>query len=399
MRILLHDYSGHAFPADLSRQLAAMGHSVLHASCGSFPAPKGLLAKRASDPDNLEYRVLEMAGGDFGKYDYWRRWRQERGYGKSVIELIQASAPDLLVMCNTPLDPLSAVSTHARKTGLPMIFWQQDVYSEAIKRYLDARFGLLGRLIGRYYEAKEAKVARQATRIVAISEHFRPVLERWSIAAGQVDVLPNWAVLDQLPAIEQDNHWAAAQGFTGKRLLLYAGSMGLKHEPDKLLSLAKAFIDEPDVLVVLVSSGEPAQALQEQAAEQGLNNLKVLPFQPVEDVPAMLASASLLLTVLEEGAGAFSVPSKVLGQLCAGRPMLASMPLENDASAMIREAEAGIVVAPDDEDGWIEAARGLLNDEDAARRHGAQARAYAEQRFDSQAIAQRFLGIVEKTLS
>ena len=36
MRIVLHDYPGHAFPVQLSRALAARGHQVLHIWFSAF---------------------------------------------------------------------------------------------------------------------------------------------------------------------------------------------------------------------------------------------------------------------------------------------------------------------------------------------------------------------------
>ena len=55
----------------------------------------------------------------------------------------------------------------------------------------------------------------------------------------------------------------------------------------------------------------------------------------------MLASATVLIGILEEDAGVFSVPSKVLSYLCAGRPIVLCAPAENLASRTLLEAEAG----------------------------------------------------------
>ncbi|MGB0720819.1 MAG: glycosyltransferase family 4 protein [Gammaproteobacteria bacterium] len=397
MRVLLHDYTGHPFQADLARQLALLGHTVAHVSCDSFPAPKGLLTRREGDASSLEFRTLSMPGGRFGKYSYVRRWRQERAYGHLLTGLLRDWSPDVLLICNTPLDPLTTVARHCRRVGLPLVFWQQDIYSEAIKRYLGRRLGLAGRVLGQLYARKEAAVARQARAVIAISEHFRPILARWSVPASRVHVIANWAPLYPLPTPPGDaNPWKRKHGFTGKRLLLYAGTLGLKHDPGKLLLLAGAVADLDDVLVVVVSAGAVAEQVARDAADQGLDNLRLLPFQPHEEVPLMQASAEVLLSVLEQGAGAFSVPSKVLSQLCAGRALLASMPLENDAARMIDEAGAGIVTAPRDHQGWLDAARTLLADPERSRGMGVAARRYAEQAFDSRSIARRFEDVLEQ---
>ena len=50
MRILIHDYSGHPFQVQLSRELARRGNAVLHLYNGSNPTtPKGAVSKRDGD--------------------------------------------------------------------------------------------------------------------------------------------------------------------------------------------------------------------------------------------------------------------------------------------------------------------------------------------------------------
>ena len=47
MRILVHDYSGHPFQVELSRELARRGHEVTHSYCEAYVSGKGHLERRA----------------------------------------------------------------------------------------------------------------------------------------------------------------------------------------------------------------------------------------------------------------------------------------------------------------------------------------------------------------
>ena len=138
-------------------------------------------------------------------------------------------------------------------------------------------------------------------------------------------------------------------------VLLYAGTLGLKHRPELLFALAEAFDDDPCVRVVVVSEGVGADWLRSKSSP----GLELLPFQPYEDLPDMLASADVLLVLLEPEAGAYSVPSKVLTYHCAGRPILGAMPSSNLASSIIRTNDSGVVVDPSDIDAFVESARGI----------------------------------------
>ena len=108
----------------------------------------------------------------------------------------------------------------------------------------------------------------------------------------------------------------------------------------------------------------------------------------------MLASGDVLTGVLEEDAGVFSVPSKVLTYLCAKRPILLAVPEVNLAARIIRREGAGLTVPPSDAAGYLAAARQLHGDPELGRRLAANARRYAEAAFDIESIAARFADIL-----
>jgi glycosyltransferase involved in cell wall biosynthesis len=142
--------------------------------------------------------------------------------------------------------------------------------------------------------------------------------------------------------------------------------------------------------ILVISEGPGADYLAKCKADDSLDNLEILPFQPFKDVPNINASADVLVAILETDAGIFSVPSKVLTYLCAGRPILAAIPSQNLASRIISESGAGMAVEPTDMSGFLEAARELR--ENLARREDCSvaARAYAERYFNVETIARRF---------
>ena len=146
--------------------------------------------------------------------------------------------------------------------------------------------------------------------------------------------------------------------------------------------------------VVVLSEGLGADWLAESVARDGLANLMLLPFQPYDALPSVLASADVVLTILEPKAGIFSVPSKVLTYHCAGRPLLAAVPHENLAARIIERNGSGIVVSPTDPNGFVQAAETLLADDELRRRMSAAARRYAEQTFDIARIGDAFESIL-----
>jgi len=115
----------------------------------------------------------------------------------------------------------------------------------------------------------------------------------------------------------------------------------------------------------------------------------ILPFQPHDQFASVLASADVLVAILESDAGVFSVPSKILAYHCAGRAMLCAFPLDNLSARIVRDHGSGLVVAPDDQAGLLAAADQLC---DPARRDAMAAKAldYASRTFDIEDIGARF---------
>lgn len=395
MRLVLHDYSGHAFTAELSRALAARGHLVRHVHCTSYATGKGALETGPDDPAELEMVPLDL-GEPFDKYRYHRRIVQELRYGRLFVRSIDADTTDVLVCCNVPLLSLGVIARWARRRRLPLVFWQQDVYSFAMADAAASALPGVGGLVGRGFVRLERDVARHAAAVVVISEDFVPVLRRWQVPEEQIHVIENWAPLSDLPlAPDGGAAWRRRQALGASPVVLYAGTLGMKHDPGQLLAVARRLQAEGDAQLVVVSEGRGADWLRTEADAEGLENLRVLPFQPIEDFPSVLASADVLLAVLEPEAGVFSVPSKILSYHCAGRPIVASLPGDNLAARTIERAGSGTVVAPGDDDGLAEAVVALLADDQARATLGPAARRHAERAFAIDDVADRFEAVLD----
>lgn len=386
-RIAVHDFAGHPPQMQLSRALAARGHEVCHLFNADVTTGRGAVARRSDDPSSLHVVGVRLDGA-FARYHPGRRLRDEAIYARRLQRRLQQFRPDVLLSANTPVTSQARVARWCRRIGCRFVFWLQDVLSVGTASQLRRRLGPAGSMLGAALEAIERRVLRRADGVVAITDAFLPLLDAWRVPASSTFVVENWAPLDELAPHRMSNSWADEHQLTDRPVLLYSGTLGLKHDPSLLSTLAQALAGRADVVVV--SEGLGADWLRRHAREHGLVNLRVLPFQPYERLPQVLATATVLLALLEAEAGAFSVPSKVLTYHCAERPLLASIPKENLAARIIEREGSGIVVAPGDGDAFVTSALRLLGDGELRRELGARARAYAERAFDIERITDRF---------
>lgn len=383
MRIVVHDYAGHAFPISLSRALASLGHEVVHAFASSLQTPRGDLARKSGDSPTLEFREIQM-DPQYARYKYSfrRRRNMEVRYGKEVAKFITAWKPDAVLSGNTPTETQEPITRAAIAEGGRFYYWVQDFYSLAVDKILRRKIPLAGGLVGSWYRRLDRRQFQRSSKIITITEDFTAILSsEFGVDPENVAVIPNWALIEEIPVLPKDNSWSRRHSLHDKFVYLYSGTIGMKHNPAMLLELARRHADNADVRVVIVSEGIGAEWLRKEAATANLANLLILPYQPFHELPAVLASGDVLVGILEEEAGAFSVPSKTLSYLCASRPLLLAMPLENLAARITRDNRAGLTVAPGDLDGFLAAAGELHASAPLRSELATNARIYAEATF------------------
>jgi len=397
VRIVVHDYGGHAFPVQLSRCLASRGHQVLHLYSGSILVPQGSWSKSETDPENFDVKPLFL-NKQIKKESLITRRAQEIDHGKLVLNEIRTFKPDVFIAATTALDTQRLLQAACDKFGIPTVFWLQDVVGLATMSILKKRVPILGWLAGKHYIAMEQKLLHSSHSIIAITSDFKDLLVSWGFDASKVEVIENWAPLGDVPVRPKINSWSEDHGFSQTFNFLYSGTIGKKHNPELLVLLAKAFETEPSVRVVIVSQGPGRKWLEQQVKEEGLSNLHLLNYQPFESVPDVLGAADVVVALLEADAGTFSVPSKVMTYMCSGKPMLLAVPPENLASRVVSENQTGLTSPPKDIDAFIKNARSLFESSELRTRLGENSRSYAERNFDIEKITDRFETVLTKVV-
>jgi len=264
-------------------------------------------------------------------------------------------------------------------------------YSIAVTTLLSKKLGVAGAPIGWYYRRLERGQLRDSDAVVAITDDFVLRASVWAGDKAKVSVIENWATLEDIQVGAKDNSWSREHGLHNHFTYVYSGTLGLKHNPNLLIRLARE--SDQDTRVVAVAEGVGVTQLK-AAAFPALDALKLLPLQPVANLAKVLATGDVLVAMIEGDAGNFAVPSKVQSYLCAGRPILLAAPATNLAARIVARENAGIVVDPGDEAGFLAAAARLRADPDLRARLGANGRLYAERTFDIIRITDRFEAVL-----
>lgn len=389
MRIAIHDYAGHPAPLELSRHLALQGHVVRHFFFEGDPGPKGSFEPGPADPEGFDVKAIQISS-PYRKSQLLKRRSQDIEYGRNAGAAIAEFRPDVVLSGNTPLEAQGLIMAAARRVGSAFIFWMQDFYSVAVRELLGGRLMGAGSLAGYLYQRIEASLLMRSEAVVIISDGFLGGLRQLKVPLNNVSIIPNWGIVDKIPYL--------AKGDAENLTFLYSGTLGLKHDPELLLSLADEFANDDGVRIVVAAVGAGADQLKFQLASRPRQNLVMKDLEPIANLPRSLSDADVLVAILEEDAGHYSVPSKILSYLCAGRPVLLSAPLDNLAARTIRQAGAGNVVKAGDRKGLLSAARELRRSHKRRHTLGAAGRAFAEAEFDIASISRKFMAVFEQAI-
>ncbi|MDQ6961731.1 MAG: glycosyltransferase family 4 protein [Mariprofundaceae bacterium] len=392
---MIHDFGRHAFIFQLSCELARCGHEVHHLSFADDKTPCAPLQATKDHPALLNIHTLSLPY-TYNKDNFFLRKVQLMHYGKILAKKIYHIKPDVVVASTTPPDAQRYMQQQCHKQNIPFVFWLQDLFGLAVYNLLGQKNWLFA-AIGKYYLNMEKKLLQKSNAIICISECFQDELCDYQLNKD-LHVIHNWGALpsDNPLLLNKDNPWSRHYNLHEQCVFMYSGTLGMKHDCELLLALARACESEKHTRLVIISEGLKMEKLRQQVESESLHGTLLLPFQSDKDFILALATADVTLAILSNDASRFSVPSKVLNYMCAGNPTLIAAPKSNQSVQMLLSVNAGLSVDSDNTDDFIEQAFTLSRNEKLRMQLGKNAMTYAKQHFDIQKIACTFLKVLKQ---
>ena len=121
-----------------------------------------------------------------------------------------------------------------------------------------------------------------------------------------------------------------------------------------------------------------------------------MPVVTNHEYPEVVASADLCLATLQKSLLCPVVPSKLLGYMAAGKPIVASFPEGGDAPRVIREAGCGICVPPGDPARLAQAIVEAAANPAGCRAWGERGRQFVETHHDRSGVVALYESLFEQ---
>lgn len=168
----------------------------------------------------------------------------------------------------------------------------------------------------------------------------------------------------------------------------YAGIHGIAQGLEVIVEAAEIIKDEKDIQFVFIGDGPEKKKLIQMVNDKKLENVTFLPVQPKSNMPKIIASMDTTIIPLKKldlfkGA----LPSKMFEALASELPIV--LAVEGEAERLIKSANAGITVEPENPKAIAEAVLRLYNDQELRHSLGSNGRKYVMENYSRETIARK----------
>jgi colanic acid biosynthesis glycosyl transferase WcaI len=291
---------------------------------------------------------------------------------------------------------------------VPFVFEVRDLWPESLSAVgMGDTDSLLHRALGKL----AGFLYRQASLVVVVTPAFEEhLVKHWRVPREKIAVVENGVETDLFSPNASAAHRFDALGtpptdvlrkqlnLEGKFVVSYIGTMGLAHGLDTIIEAA---VDlqrtDTNVAFLMVGEGADKERILALARGRGLNNLRFVDQQPREKIPAYIAASDVCLVPLKK-AELFKtvIPTKMLEFMACARPVI--LGVDGLARQILEEANAGLVIEPEDAGGLANAIRYLAANRRFAEGLGRRGRDYVVRNFSRDHTADKYISVLEDLL-
>lgn len=275
----------------------------------------------------------------------------------------------------------------------PFVFEVRDLWPASIT----AVGAMRKSWIIRFFEQVELFLYRRADAIIPVTHAFKKDMAERGIDPDKIEVVINGVDISRYSPQALDQAMAAEFGLLDKFVVAYMGTHGMAHALPKVLEAAELLLDEPRIAFFFAGSGAERAKVEGIVAQRGLHNVRLIPRQPKERMPSLWSLCDVSVVPLRDTpVFATVIPSKIFESMAMGVPILMSLP-EGEATGMIRDADSGVCVPPENPQAMADAIRLMLDDPMYWQRMR-EAGIAAAPKFSRQKLAERMIHIFENVL-
>ena len=379
---------------DFGKELAKRGYEVyIFASDYSYQTLKYLKLK-----NNENYIIENINGVNFVwvktlayKKNNYKRIINQIAFSINAIKTASniKLKPDFIIGSSPTLFTAFMSYKYAKCIGAEYIAEIRDLWPESLyclnRRLKYHPYTLLLKILATY-------LYRKSKKIIVFTKGNKKYISKKSKA--KIKYIPNGVNRDLFEKLEKRKIIRKKYGFEDFTLV-YTGAIGVANSIDTIVKACER-IKNKDINVKIFGSGPLKNKLKSEIEKWNLKNIKIL--SPVEksEIPSILnASDGAIITLKDIPLFRFGVsPNKLFEYMYAGLPVLCA--IEGEVGDMIRDANCGYVVKPDNPEDLAEKMIKLYSLSKRERlKMGQNGKRYIEKHFLREDLVEKLRGILK----
>lgn len=306
---------------------------------------------------------------------------------------LRAGTPDVVVATTPQFFSGVAGAIVSRMKRRPFVLEVRDLWPDSIVQLLPLR----SRLLTRFLEMIEKLLYRTADGIVVNSRAFIDHIATFGIPKRRISLVYNGIDPALFHVGDRDVELLREHGLEGRFLVAYIGTLGMAHGLTTVLEAAERVRDLEDVLFLLIGDGADRSRLEEELAERGLTNVRLLGLRPRAEIPRWIATIDVSLVLLRDLPVLETVvPSKIFETLAEARPVI--LAARGEIRRMVEEAKAGFVIDPESPSQLADAVRLVRANPDEARTRARNGREWVHASFQRDELARKMASFLEEVV-
>ena len=236
---------------------------------------------------------------------------------------------------------------------------------------------------------------RKADHIAVVTPAFRErLIGDWQVPDQKISIIRNGVETQLFSPHKSDPQLRKALNAEEKFVVSYIGTLGLAHGLETLITAAERlqFI-APQVLLLFVGEGAERERIVSLAKSKGLHNVRFVPQQDREKIPAYICASDACLVLLKKSPVFETViPTKMLEFMSCARPII--LAVDGQARSILESSRSGIYTPPENADGLCKAILQLQQQPSLRQEMGKSGRNYIVQNLSRQSTADDYLNLL-----
>ena len=241
---------------------------------------------------------------------------------------------------------------------------------------------------------------KKANGIIVLSEAMkRRILDKIPGMEDKIYIIHNWADGSRVdPVAKENNRMLKGLGFEQKKIIMYSGNLGRYQPIEVIIGAANELREINDIMFLFVGDGGKKKKIQEMATSLNLNNVKFIPFQPLDRLAESLSMADISLVGIYPKNEGVIMPSKFYGLLAVGKPIICVSGPNSEVVEILKKARAGVHSSIDDPKELAQKIVDLLDDSKKAKKMGQNGRRYFLEHFERKTATKQWKFVLENIL-